>query len=495
MKLQLLVVDDDVERSAVVHSMLENSPEEFDVLQAFDCIDAIQRLSAYNLDCIVLNQCISVEPCLAAISRFRAFSSRLPVVVVAPEMHRETAKAVSMFGSTTYLDLSSVDATILSKAIQTATLINHPDLLFQKEKNRTRRILLIDENTADNAAVEALLRQCKTPMHLDCETNVESAFDQLREEKYDCVVNSAGFENRPGFSTLERLNQMVPDVPVILVASGGSEELVVQALKQGAAQYLSRSYLSSAQLSRSLEEAIQSADAKKATSQRDEERGYFLNTLVHDLRGPLQNLMATSDLLQKSVSTGDHVRVQKLFELQERTIQHTAALLDHLAEFALLEHEIELELVDFQVVLEQVCQNLSGQIAVRRVNLEVSRLPCVLGQPAQLVQLFQNIVQNGIKYGNDTAPSLAIKHHEEHKDFVYITVTDNGVGIDQSHLETIFEPLKRGDDALQKEGSGLGLAICKKIVALHGGEIWCTSIKDVGSTFHIVLRSGTSQQG
>ena len=102
--------------------------------------------------------------------------------------------------------------------------------------------------------------------------------------------------------------------------------------------------------------------------------------------------------------------------------------------------------------------------------------------------LFHNLMTNGIKFCKEgTVPKIIIASEEE-PDHWHFTVTDNGIGIEEKHLNNIFAIFKRLHSASEFQGTGIGLAHCQKIVDLHQGKIWVESKPGDGSTFHFTIK-------
>jgi signal transduction histidine kinase len=104
----------------------------------------------------------------------------------------------------------------------------------------------------------------------------------------------------------------------------------------------------------------------------------------------------------------------------------------------------------------------------------------------QLVQVLQNLISNAIKFRADAPPRIHVSA-EEREDEWEFAVRDNGIGIDPSHADRIFEIFKRLHTRAEYPGTGIGLAICKKTVERHGGRIWVESQPGQGSTFRFTL--------
>jgi signal transduction histidine kinase len=121
-------------------------------------------------------------------------------------------------------------------------------------------------------------------------------------------------------------------------------------------------------------------------------------------------------------------------------------------------------------------------------------LPTISGNKTQIYQLFQNLINNALKYqAADSSPEINIDVVEGGRHWIF-SIQDNGIGIAPEHRYKIFEVFQRLHRRTQYPGTGIGLAICKKIVERHGGEIWVESQKGMGSTFYFKLLKSTPKE-
>ena len=148
--------------------------------------------------------------------------------------------------------------------------------------------------------------------------------------------------------------------------------------------------------------------------------------------------------------------------------------------------------VDLNQVLSVVVDNLSPRISDEHAEVLVSRLPTVFADETQMIQLFQNLVGNGLKFNKSEHPKVEVCA-EESRDEWKISVKDNGIGMRESERQMIFAPFRRLHSQQEFEGTGIGLAICRRIVTRHGGEIGVTAEPDNGSTFWLTLPKSTRQ--
>jgi light-regulated signal transduction histidine kinase (bacteriophytochrome) len=148
----------------------------------------------------------------------------------------------------------------------------------------------------------------------------------------------------------------------------------------------------------------------------------------------------------------------------------------------------EFEPTDCEVILRQVLANLQVTISESAAVVTHDPLPTVLADDSQLVQLFQNLIGNAMKFRNERAPEIHIgAEPADDESYWRFFVRDNGIGIDDQYGERIFVIFQRLHTREEHPGTGIGLAICKKIVERHDGQIWVESQVGQGSTFCFTL--------
>ncbi|MCL4563005.1 MAG: ATP-binding protein, partial [Chloroflexi bacterium] len=148
--------------------------------------------------------------------------------------------------------------------------------------------------------------------------------------------------------------------------------------------------------------------------------------------------------------------------------------------------------VSLETALEHALTNLRMGIEENGVVITHDSLPQVMADDSQMVQLFQNLIGNAIKFRSKTLPKVHVGVKRQ-GGFWLLCVRDNGIGIDPQFSERIFTIFQRLHSREEYEGTGIGLAICRKIVERHGGRIWVESQPGQGATFFFTLLStGTS---
>jgi light-regulated signal transduction histidine kinase (bacteriophytochrome) len=192
----------------------------------------------------------------------------------------------------------------------------------------------------------------------------------------------------------------------------------------------------------------------------------------HDLQAPLRTISGFAQLLQRrhgdklDQEAGDFVG----YVADEAT--RMQGLIDALLAYSSIGHaELQLETVDANALIEEVKSSLAQTIAETRAEVVLHRLPDVQADRRQLSQVFQNLISNALKFCDRDAPRVEISAVRSGEAWVF-SVADEGIGIDASQAERIFEIFGRLHAPGRYEGTGSGLAICERIVKRHGGRIW-----------------------
>jgi light-regulated signal transduction histidine kinase (bacteriophytochrome) len=142
--------------------------------------------------------------------------------------------------------------------------------------------------------------------------------------------------------------------------------------------------------------------------------------------------------------------------------------------------------VDLNRAVSDALENLQTAITETGTRVEVSPLPTISGDLSRLVQLFQNLIGNAIKFRGKEPLVVRIDATPQGAGHL-ITISDNGIGFESEHAERIFKMFQRLHPQGRYEGTGIGLALCRRIVAQHGGRIWAASSPGGGSTFSFTV--------
>jgi two-component system, chemotaxis family, sensor kinase Cph1 len=213
----------------------------------------------------------------------------------------------------------------------------------------------------------------------------------------------------------------------------------------------------------------------------------FAYVASHDLQAPLGTIIGYAQLLEKRCNNILDAPSNKFITNIVNSCERMQDLIDDLLEYSRVgKSQKVFELVDCNRVFEEACANL--QVAIGKNQAVVTRtdLPAVTGDRFQLVQLFQNLISNALKYRRDEPPIVRASAALDGDNWLF-SVEDNGIGIAEDFYPRIFQIFQRLHTQREYSGTGIGLAICQKIVERHGGRIWVESTLDRGSTFYFSL--------
>jgi two-component system CheB/CheR fusion protein len=230
-------------------------------------------------------------------------------------------------------------------------------------------------------------------------------------------------------------------------------------------------------------------DSKDMLLKINEELKHIAYATSHDLQEPLRMVVSYTQLLARDYKGKLDAKADQFIAYAVEGALRMETLLKDLREYwAVNEHWLERSVpVDANRVCEEILQLLNTPIQESGASVTHDPLPAVMTEEVPLRLLFQNLVGNAIKYRRPDEPPRIHIGARRKAGLWRFSVSDNGIGIEAQHLETIFAPFKRLHGLDEYPGSGLGLAICKKVVERSGGQIWAESTYGQGSIFNFTL--------
>ncbi len=209
----------------------------------------------------------------------------------------------------------------------------------------------------------------------------------------------------------------------------------------------------------------------------------FAYVASHDLKEPLRMVSSYLSLLQKRYKGALDEDAQEYIGFAIEGAQRMNDLVDGLLTYSRIDRSTNpFEIVDMEEVFQIVTTNLEVAIQDSGARLRHDDLPQVMGDRRQMIQLFQNLISNAIKFHNGSSPDVDVSALVTGNDW-RISIRDNGIGIAPEQSERIFQMFRRLHTRDEYPGNGMGLAISKKIVERHGGKIWVESVLGQGATF------------
>ena len=219
----------------------------------------------------------------------------------------------------------------------------------------------------------------------------------------------------------------------------------------------------------------------------------FTTTVVHDLEASLKSIAMFSELLAEQYQNKLDRQGREYIERITDGSTRIQDLVEDLTRYSRAGNGQQTWLkVDLNRVVEQAESELQLAIAEPEFTTTIGDLPQILVNPQDMHQLFQNLLENAIKFGGNS-PEINISATVREEDWLF-AIADNGIGIEPQFQTQIFEVFQRLHPSALYSGNGIGLAICQKIVRRYNGKIWVESKLGKGSTFYFTLPMDTCPQ-
>ncbi|MFI5170736.1 MAG: ATP-binding protein [Chitinophagales bacterium] len=212
----------------------------------------------------------------------------------------------------------------------------------------------------------------------------------------------------------------------------------------------------------------------------------FAHVASHDLREPLRMVSSYVTLLKRSLKEELSQDEREYMDFIMAGTQTMNTLISDLLTLSGINFVKRYEEIDLNHIMKVVCSNLSSQIHEQHVKINFPELPSIIADEIHMIQLFQNLISNAIKYNTSVNPIINISFSTMGKSFRFV-ISDNGIGIAEEFREKIFLIFQRLHSREEFSGTGIGLAICKKIIDQAGGKIWVEANERGGSDFVFTL--------
>ena len=383
-----------------------------------------------------------------------------------------------------------------------------PPIIADDQEQPRARILLADDN-ADMR--EYLRRLLASKYEVEAVADGEAALGRARLQHYDLVLSDVMMPKLDGFGLLRALrgDDRTQSIPVILLSARAGEESRVEGMGAGADDYLVKPFSARELLARveahlnlyrvrkEAEESLMRlmvaeqkarANAEMANRVKDE----FLAMLSHELRTPLNAIIGWSHLLKKG-QLNERDREHGI-NVIDRNAEAQRAIIDELLDISRIvtgKLKLEKQPVDLATTISTAIDSLRPSAESKNIEIVTSidsEAGPVSGEPVRLQQVIWNLLSNALKFtpsGGRIEVELNVVG-----EFLEVTISDTGEGIDAEFLPSIFERFRQADSSTRRMhgGLGLGLSIVRSLVEMHDGEIHAASEgKGKGATFTLTL--------
>lgn len=237
------------------------------------------------------------------------------------------------------------------------------------------------------------------------------------------------------------------------------------------------------------ERTAMAEEKARALERSNSELDDFAYVASHDLKEPLRSMWNFTGSLAKLLAGQLDSRGTNYIERVINGAHRMERLIEDLYFYSKVGREGKPELTDCSGLVEQVRENLREALQESQAEVTADPLPAVKVVDTQLLRVFQNLIQNAIKFRGDRPIQVHVSAERRQEEWLF-HVRDNGIGIEPMDLKRLFKKIGqegRLHPQSKYPGTGFGLAICKKIIERHGGRIWVESELDRGSTFSFTL--------
>lgn len=354
------------------------------------------------------------------------------------------------------------------------------------------RVLVVEDDPSDAELEIGELRKGGFEPQKDLVQSAEEFTACIKKKHYDVILADYRLPGWHGIETVEILRRQCLDIPVIVVSDALGELKAVDCIKVGAADYVLKDHLARlpelvrrAMTEKKLRDEHRRTLEELARSNRDLEQFAYLAS--HDLQEPLRMVATYTQLLAERYQGKLDENADKYIHYAlDGTLRMQSLVNDLLAFSRVGREQTQFQALDCNAVVAAAVLNLQTAIRESKAQVLYDHLPTVVAARSELLQLFQNLIGNAVKFRSSAPPVIRIDAKNTGSQWLF-SVADNGIGIAREYAEDVFVIFKRLHTHAEYPGSGIGLAICKKILEQNGGRIWVESQPGQGSTFKFTL--------
>jgi signal transduction histidine kinase len=328
----------------------------------------------------------------------------------------------------------------------------------------------------------------------------EAEFERaLRAHIPDIVLADYNLPQWKGMDALHVLRREGLDIPLILVSGALGDVTAVDCIKRGATDYVLKEGL--ARLPEAIRRALQEkgllrlrqqAEAELARKNEELARSnaeleQFAYIASHDLQEPLRMVATYTQLLAERYRGRLDENADKFIGYACEGALRMQTLIQDLLAFSRVGRNCDACVpVDCNALLQEILHSLGPAIRESGARITYGALPVLWTNRSQMMQVFQNLIANAIKFRGQEPPAISVQAEPSGERWLF-SVNDNGIGIAPEHAENIFVVFQRLHTRVEYPGNGIGLAVCKKIIEHGGGKIWVESQPGHGATFKFTL--------
>jgi signal transduction histidine kinase len=369
--------------------------------------------------------------------------------------------------------------------------------LVTQTESKTLFVLLVEPGRGDEH-VARMLRSYRGSVEFEVVTvaDMGGVWAHIEEKDFDAVLVDVAAAEAATMEAVSELHSMKPYLPIILLTEERDEHVGVEAIENGADDYLVKGRIFQDVLVRSIRYSIARKQERQQSEQQvakllgelersNKELRDFAYVVSHDLKAPLRGIRTLSSWLAEDYKDKLDEEGREQLDLMLSRVERMHNLIDGVLQYSRVGRMREdYEAIDLNKLVEEVIDSLKP---AENIRFEVQdKLPTVFFERTRIMQVFQNLLSNAVKY-MDKAQGLVRVLYEEDVDEWIFGVEDNGPGITEADYERVFKMFQTLRPRDEFESTGAGLTITKKIVELYGGRIWVSSEVGKGSRFSFTL--------
>ena len=360
------------------------------------------------------------------------------------------------------------------------------------------RVLHVEDNELDAELVSEALRKGGFSASVVVVQEEAEFVAQLLSHHPEVVIADYNLPQWTGMEALDVLRSKGLDIPLILVSGALGDVTAVECIKRGATDYVLKDAL--ARLPEAIRRALQEKRVLRLRREAEEdlarkveelarsnaELEQFAYVASHDLQEPLRMVAAYTQLLGERYRGKLDENADKFIGYASEGALRMQTLIQDLLAFSRIgRNGAALGHVDCGAVMEEVLLSLGPAMEETGALVTHTALPVVWADRSQMVQVFQNLIGNAIKFRGED-PAISVQAEKAGEQWLF-SVSDNGIGIAPEYAENIFVVFQRLHARTEYPGNGIGLAICKKIIQRYGGKIWVEPRAGHGSIFKFTM--------
>jgi signal transduction histidine kinase len=388
--------------------------------------------------------------------------------------------------------------------------------------NKELNLLLIEDNEGDERLIRELLGEQKLiRFNIEKAATLKESEGKISNYKYDIILLDLGLPDSSGLETLIKLIALFPGLATIIILTGLNDtEIGLKAVNNGAQDYIIKGQVDSEKLLKSIiysfersrlnNELKTQIEARKLAEREtlklnaeleqrihdrtaqleivNTELEAFSHSVSHDLRAPLRHINGFAEILKEEFSDQLPEKAKNYLDTISDSAKKMNILIDDLLNLSRTNRiELKKSMLKMNQVLDDALSEVQPLMENRKVDINISTLPEVIGDYNLLRLVWVNLLDNAIKYTRLRKKAvIKIDYKEEKEEFIFC-IHDNGVGFDMNYAQKLFGAFQRLHSTDEFEGTGIGLSNVRRIISRHSGRTWAEAELDKGASFYFSL--------